>query len=677
MSPDSPSMAAKPTMSLQSPAAPLVVVAIAALSLWLRSGFPIYAIGGASIDDALFVRLAASLRRAHWLGAYNEVTLAKGMFFPLFIAAAATLHIPLMIAEQLVYLAVAGGFGFMSYRLSRSRWLGVVLFAVLALNPVVWTLGFARVVREGLYISLSLGVAAAAAALCLHVFTASPGRRRIVFAAGTGALFAAFWLTREEGVWMVPPLMVIALFAALCIAVDRARPGEAKRRAARAATTAAASLGVAVLLVTAVAGLNWAVYGVFTDVEFRAHGFLSAYGALTRVKQDAPQPFVPVPRAVREKVYAVSAAAAELRSLDGKLGEGWRRNGCAQQAAESCNDIRGGWFVWALRDAAAAAGHYRTGGEAETFYERMAREVDLACTAGRLDCAPPRVSLRPPFQLQQAKDAAAMSPRMVALLLRFGKGEIISRASDGTPAQLALFRDLVGPVEPSDDTAAITDVSGWIAGAQGPPAIAVTDSAGNPHGRVDLTPAPDVDRALDGRGLFAHRFSISPQCPAPACNVVITTGDGAVRQFPLSALNRELPTDAAYVLNIEYLGHAADVAAPPDQHGLEPVQRIARTIADIYALAMPVLFATGSLGLVIALWAFRREPALLFLAGLAVAAGAAIAARVALLSYIEVTTFSAFNTPYLSPATPFAIVVVVLGNWLGARALITTVSRRG
>ena len=653
----------------------LLAAAVALLSLWLRSGFPLQALGGASIDDALFIRLADSLRRAHWLGSYSNVILAKGMSYPLFIAVTSLLHIPLKIAEQGVYLTAAAGFAFLAFRLSRNRWLGVVLFCVLALNPVLWAASFARVAREGLYIGLSLAVAAAAAALCLQPLAASGRRGRAGLVAAAGILFAAYWLTREEGVWILPTLGMIAAFAVIAIAVDRGRPPGAKRRIAlEGATTFAAGLGAALALVTVVAGLNLAVYGVFTDVEFRAHGFLSAYGALTRVKQDDALPFVPVPRAVREKVYSVSPAAAELRPLlEGELGAQWQRDGCASQGIHPCTDILGGWFVWALRDAVAAAGHYRTSGESESFYERMAREIDLGCAAHRLDCLASRIGLRPQFHPRQVVDAVVASPRLAALLFRFGKGEIASAPSDGTQAQLALFRSLAGPVAPRDETAAITNVNGWVAGAQAPPAIAITDAAGNAAGSVDLSPAPDVDRAF--AGMFGRRFFIRPQCPAD-CNIIITTADGAVRQLPLSSLLGAPPADTAYQLNIEFLSQRDGTLPAAVRERLEPIQRIARAIADVYAFAMPALFMTGCLGLVIALGIFRRDPALVFLTGTAVAAGAAVAARVALLSYIDVTSFSTVNTPYLSPAAPFIIIVAVLGNWLGLRAFTALRTRR-
>src|SRR5262245_33964745 len=107
--------------------APVVVPAllVAAVSLFLRAGFPVFAIYIAMYDDALFIRLATALRSGDWLGAYDHLTLAKGMFYPLFIAVMSFLHIPLKFAEHAGYLGAAAVLAFAISRAADSRKLGL------------------------------------------------------------------------------------------------------------------------------------------------------------------------------------------------------------------------------------------------------------------------------------------------------------------------------------------------------------------------------------------------------------------------------------------------------------------------------------------------------------------------------------------------------------------------
>ena len=87
-----------------------VALALTALKLWLTRGPGVYAMGSAGLDDRLFIELAQHLVRGEWLGPYNELTLAKGPFYPLFIAATFLVGVPLFLAQHLLYAAACGLF---------------------------------------------------------------------------------------------------------------------------------------------------------------------------------------------------------------------------------------------------------------------------------------------------------------------------------------------------------------------------------------------------------------------------------------------------------------------------------------------------------------------------------------------------------------------------------------
>ncbi|MGA7280045.1 MAG: hypothetical protein WBW79_19070, partial [Desulfocapsaceae bacterium] len=56
-------------------------------------------------DDLLFVSQAHDILGGNWLGTYNQLTLIKGPFYPLFIALSYYLNIPLLLSQQLLYLS--------------------------------------------------------------------------------------------------------------------------------------------------------------------------------------------------------------------------------------------------------------------------------------------------------------------------------------------------------------------------------------------------------------------------------------------------------------------------------------------------------------------------------------------------------------------------------------------
>lgn len=413
-----------------------------AISLALRDAFPIQAAADAQHDDALFVRLASSLRAGDWLGPYDNLTHAKGAAYSMFIALNSFTGLPLKMAEHAVYLAACAAFSLVAAWILRSRAAGLVCLVLLAFNPVCWSADSGgRVVREGLYASLSLALVALAAAIFIVPRARPLGeelRRRSWLLLGLGALGGVFWLTREEGAWIAPALLAIA---AIWLWRERRPQGEGAWRHARVlAGFLAFPLGAFAVVVGGVNAANYAAYGEFRNNDFRSNDFVRAYGALGRIRHDAWMPFVAFPADARRRAYAVSPAARELAPFfEGEGGENWRRTGCTQTETSPCPEILSGWLMWALRDAVAQAGHYSSAGAARGFYRRLAREVHAACDRGEIACGSRRDTMMPPWRPEYAGAVFAATVRVFKAVARLGDVRVHVRPSRGTPEQLAAF----------------------------------------------------------------------------------------------------------------------------------------------------------------------------------------------------------------------------------------------
>lgn len=183
-------------------------------SLWIRAGFPVFGIPASPHDDALFQHLARNLLMGEWLGEYNNLTLAKGMFYPFFISASAVAGLPLKMAEHLLYLGCALLAARYFVRVTGREIAGLALFVLLAFNPFLWTEEMARVMREGIYLSLSMALLILSFALLLPSENSSSGRIGIAAKALiTGIVAGFYWLTREEGMWLAPALATLFIFA--------------------------------------------------------------------------------------------------------------------------------------------------------------------------------------------------------------------------------------------------------------------------------------------------------------------------------------------------------------------------------------------------------------------------------------------------------------------------------
>jgi hypothetical protein len=410
-------------------------VALTALKLWLTSGQTVYAIGPAFHDDKLFAGLAAHLINGDWLGPYDQFTLAKGPMFPAFLAGVFWLGLPLLLVQQLFY---AGACAVVTRVLA--PWLRPAaaqfsLYTLLLWNPMSYDAGnLSRLMRQNIYTPLALLVIAG-----LVLFFSrrrEPWRRQAGPVILAGLALGSFWLTREESVWLLPAVGLLLL--GLAASLGREFPARWRGLAV--------SLGLfvlaALLPILTVSALNLRHYGWFGTVEFRAGGFKAAYGALTRLKTGPELPQVPVTRQMRELAYEISPAFAQLRPhLEGEVGDRWIERGLFPAAERQ---IRGGWFIWAMRDAVVAAGLAPDAGTALRHYQRIADEVNAACDSGRVPARPPRSGFVPPIGRESLRPLLAGAAEFGGYFIFFRGFTARSPDSEGDYADLKPFRDLVG-----------------------------------------------------------------------------------------------------------------------------------------------------------------------------------------------------------------------------------------
>ncbi len=437
----------------------LALALIFLTSLWLRAAFPILAIGPAGHDDQLFVRFAVSIGQGKWLGDYNNLTHAKGVAYSLFLLVNHVIGLPLKITEHLLYLSAALIFASTVGRVYATRWATVVTFTLLAFIPTAWNPSVGgRVVREGLYVSLSLLLLALAIRCLVEQKAGSVAqelRDKWSLLVLLGLVAGLYWLTREEGVWLLPSLAILYAYWLW-----------SRRTLLRSWRPTIFFLLLPLmpmlLVIGTVNSLNYFTYGVFRNNDFRSADFQAGYGALSRIKHDQWQRYVVFPKDARERAYGFSSAARELQPyFEGEAGERWRDVGCTQTGIQPCNEILSGWFMWALRDMVAAAGHYRSAEEARSFYLRLAAEIDAAYDQHPGECLPYRQTLVPPWRDSYFLDTVQASRDVFRTLMKLDGTPVGAGTSVGSSRQLEEFALVtngpLAPAAPSADGACQSD----------------------------------------------------------------------------------------------------------------------------------------------------------------------------------------------------------------------------
>lgn len=639
----------------------IIVIGVAAIATrtWLVSAQAISAIGTAGHDDRLFILLAEHLSNGQWLGDFDQFTLAKGPFYPIWIALNHQLSVPLLLSQHLLYSAACALLVYALRPLGLGMLTMLALFVLLIFNPASFADGpMTRVVRAGIYPSLTLLVLSGAIGMLLRA--RGPSAPLGLWGLVLGVSFAAFWLTREEGVWILP---TVAMF--LLAFLSHARQHTSTRTAVLLVIL---PLAVATMIVASVAAINFYYYGIFAIVDLKRPAFLEAYGALTRVVGTDWRPDVPVSLEVRRKIYRESPAFRELRPyIDGDAGRNWRTTSYDR------SDIGGGWFIWSLRAAAARRGYYESPHAAEAFYRRLGAQVNTACKEGRLACNEPRATLMPPWRSVYTRalfPALAIGTRY---LFTMDDLEVFPTLPTGTPEELQLFKNMTNTplatgryVETREDHLSVT---GWALHTAFPIHLSVRDKEGESAvAETHVFPSPDVVRLAERYGQPADsarnaRFSITTKC-LDDCVLDISGAHGEqLGLVQLSAPERIIGANGLYfVPDVRPEARAAP--------RLSYLSEIAHTYQAFLTYVGPLSLAVAVLGCATFWWC--KPPAIycVITAGLWVA----VATRILLLSVIHVTSFPALHKLYLAPTYPLYIAAAILTLVLASATVAGRVS---
>ncbi|MGI9537625.1 MAG: hypothetical protein ACR2PB_11175 [Desulfocapsaceae bacterium] len=329
-------------------------------------------------DDYLFIRLAKGILSGGWLGPYDQFTLIKGPGYPLFIAFAHHIGIPLLLAQQLLYSFFCVMMISAVRPLVKNRWLLITVFTFMLLNPFMYAYpATGRAFRLGLSMPLVLAVFSCMLGLVIRIDASF--RSKFVWASGFGFFATLLWFTREEGIWLLPGF---GLFVIIFLITDN---GFSRKLLFQRFLLLIWVAAIFASFYGSITYFNYKVYGHALVNELKSPQFQSALGGLMNIDTSDAKRYVPVSREAKKLAYAASPTFRILKPY-----------------FEADRSLRwpNSFYIWRLRDRVEMAGYSKNLTDALDFYEKMGAELREACENGSLSCFDRKPSLRPPWRAE-------------------------------------------------------------------------------------------------------------------------------------------------------------------------------------------------------------------------------------------------------------------------------------
>lgn len=596
-------------------------------------------------DDALFWHNAYQIVTGNWLGAYNQMTLAKGPGFPLFLAVNAVLGVPVTLLIASFYLLACWLISNTLRDLGLNKYFILVTFTVILFHPALFPV---RIIRDNIYPALTLIIISGVIRL---VFVPAQHDRQLVRMVPYGLVFGFFWVTREESIWIVPGLLFL-LFLKVCQLKKQNLPIK------DVFYRFACFLLVATIFISLIAFINYHKYGKFEVVDFKGKAFSHALKSLNSVDIGFDLPYVPVSFNKRQEIYKISPSFLQLKDYFEDKGKCWTSRGCAIYPW-TCGDYAGGWFMWALRDAVADKGYYKNPIHAAEFYNKISKEIEESCDRGLIKCKTNPVPFMPNVTMTQLKEVPektikALKLAMVQFPIQATAGDSMEPLANLQNTRLFLGNPRTTPA-PSEQR---TELTGWFYSPNANDWIVLNClvSGKKIKREVDRLSSPDIAKHFKNPNAKFQRFLISVACNE---NCSISAYSSDLNNFQIKSLLEKQKTGLSLGSNgTLYFDEIFQIEDYSRQNNFLNVKQ--RLVA-LYKLIIPGLVLLGVMAYfiyLIFLWLRKAPFTDIFIA--CTMLWFLFLSRILLIVLVDISSFPAINSLYMSAAFPILCLASLL-----------------
>lgn len=613
---------------------------------------PISVLAWQGFDDMLFINHAQSLAEGRWLGKFDELTLVKGPGYPLFLAFNYWLGLPITITHAIFYGLSLLAISILVLKVSKSYFLAALLFSITLFDPRVFELS--RIMRDAIY---SGQVILIITFFSYSLLIDTSRKHQFWSSILSGLLLGWFWLTREEGIWLIPGLVFLSMYAAIYN----------KHRTNKISIITPILISIvafATILIT-FSLVNKIAYGDFGSVDVKEKNFQSAIKAMESVRQGNQIPYLSVPRDVRTEIYKISPAFSELKKyIDPEnTTSQWEAGGCLFRPT-TCGDIGNGFFFWAVRDAAGKAGYYASPEKAANFYAKILADIRHACNDKRLKCESNSIPYMPPINSEQLKSI----PSVVLSILdsTLSAGTLYSTTPWKIWGPEYTFNRAISLLNypahyPMIGLAGDVEIAGWYHNeSKGDDWFTIkTSDDYNQSLPVDLlrNESNDLVTTFNDKTATHQRFLIKTRC-SDGCQLTFSSALKPVFIAPLNSTEKYL-SNGNTTLAFDYISMTNNV------NKSENVRTnfsfgVRSFIHPIYSILLPIMLVSGFLTFLLSCFFAIKKSDYSILLAIAGVCWISITVRAVILILVDISSFPAITVPYMQPIFSLSLIASIL-----------------
>ena len=331
----------------------ILFILITIIRFLLSFNLKSFYISNLSYDDNLMVNQMLSLVSGNYLGEYSDVTLIKGIIFPLFLTLCRLMHTNYSLILTILYIGAVIYFIRPFEKIIKNKKLLFLFYIVMLFNPITYSSElFQRLYRN----SLSIIELLFFLGTLIRIIDTKQIKKNIINYILLGIISSIMYLTREDNIWIKLIFIFLIVYEYL------------KSKNIKNVIICLIPFIVLTINLNIVSFINYKYYKIYTYNEIQKSEFKNTYKKVLQIKDDEKKDKVSIPRTTFFKLTSyIETFNITRREI----------NQYYKVLIDDTGEIYNGNIIWYFRQFVYRKNNFKDGKESEEYYKKMGQEIDI------------------------------------------------------------------------------------------------------------------------------------------------------------------------------------------------------------------------------------------------------------------------------------------------------------
>lgn len=337
----------------------LLITIVALARILLSCNLPSFYINNLRYDDKLMINQSNSLNEGNYLGEYSDLTLVKGIIYPMFLHISNIFNLDYGMLLTIMYIIGCLYFVYSLNKIIKNKLILTIIYVFTIFNPISYSSDlFQRLYRN----SLSIIELLFFFGTIINIISSK--KDNIINYIFLGIITGTMFLTREDNIWVVLVYAILIIYKLY------------KGIKIKNILLLLTPVLVTSTLLNIVCYINYKNYGIYTYNELSNSNFKKAYIKILQIKDEKKIDKTSIPKSTLYKLVENSKIfnlSKEYIDIKYKI------------LSQGTDEIYNGNMIWYLRFWIYQQNKFKNGEDANKYFERLSNEIDELFIAGKLE----------------------------------------------------------------------------------------------------------------------------------------------------------------------------------------------------------------------------------------------------------------------------------------------------